>query len=107
MFIWEIKLKEELKLLLKSNPIMESDLDIAFNKAFDKVSGLKQPVAPDVMLKLYAFYKQATVGNNFSFKNEQNVRNAFKLNAWMQLKGMSAENAKKEYIKLVHTFIKS
>jgi acyl-CoA-binding protein len=85
---------------------MESNLDIAFKKAFDKVSGLKEPIAPDIMLKLYAFYKQATVGNNFSFENEQNVRNAFKFNAWMQLKGMSIKNAKKEYIKLVDTFIK-
>lgn len=85
---------------------MESDLDIAFKKAFDTVSSLEDPVAPDIMLKLYAYYKQATIGNNFSFENEQNVRNAFKLNAWMQLKGMSRENAKKEYIKLVHTFIK-
>lgn len=85
---------------------MESNLDIAFKKAFDKVSGLKDPIAPDIMLKLYAFYKQATVGNNFSFESEQNVRNAFKFNAWMQLKGMSIKNAKKEYIKLVDTFIK-
>lgn len=85
---------------------MESNLDIAFKKAFDKVSSLKEPIAPDIMLKLYAFYKQATVGNNFSFESEQNVRNAFKFNAWMQLKGMSIKNAKKEYIKLVDTFIK-
>lgn len=85
---------------------MESNLDIAFKKAFDKVSGLKEPIAPDIMLKLYAFYKQATVGNNFSFDSEQNVRNAFEFNAWMQLKGMSIKNAKKEYIKLVDTFIK-
>jgi len=86
---------------------MKSNLDIAFNKAFDKVSSLKEPLAPDIMLKLYAFYKQATLGNNFSFENEQNVRNAFKFNAWMQLKDMPAEKAKKEYIKLVNSFIES
>ena len=46
-----------------------------------------------------SIYKKATVGNNFSFDSEQNVRIAFKFNAWMQLKGMSIKNAKKEGIK--------
>jgi acyl-CoA-binding protein len=84
---------------------MESDLDIAFKKAFKKISELKKGVAPDVMLKFYAFYKQANFGNNFSFNTDLNVRSAFKFNAWMQLNGMSAEEAKKEYIRLAKTIL--
>lgn len=64
---------------------------------------LKQAVAPDVMLKFYAYNKQANFGNKFSVNSELDVRSAFKFNAWMQLNGMSAEEAKKEYIKLAKT----
>ena len=85
---------------------MDSDLDIAFKKAFDKISNLKEGVAPDIMLKFYAFYKQANYGSKFSFNSGLNVRSAFKFNAWMQLNGMSAKQAKKEYIMLAETILK-
>lgn len=79
------------------------DLDIEYKASFDKVSKLKQAVAPDIMLKFYAYYKQANFGNKFSFNSEADIRSAFKFNAWMQLNGMTAEEAKKEYIKLAKT----
>ena len=84
---------------------MESDLDIAFKKAFDKISALKKGVAPDIMLKFYAYNKQANFGNKFSFNSNLNVRSAFKFNAWMQLNGMPSKQAKEEYIKLADTIL--
>ena len=84
---------------------MKSHLDIKFNDAFDKISKLRKVLAPDIMLKFYAYNKQANFGNNFSFKSTMNVRSAFKFNAWMQLKGMPTEEAKKEYIKLAKTIL--
>jgi acyl-CoA-binding protein len=81
----------------------KTDLDKEYKAAFDKISMLKQAVAPDVMLKFYAYNKQANFGNKFSVNSELDVRSAFKFNAWMQLNGMSAEEAKKEYIKLAKT----
>jgi len=84
---------------------MKSHLDIKFNDAFDKISKLRKVLAPDIMLKFYAYNKQANFGNNFSFKSTMNVRSAFKFNAWMQLKGMPTEEAKKEYIKLANTIL--
>ena len=84
---------------------MQSDLDIAFKEAFNKISKLKEGVAPDNMLKLYAYYKQANFGNNFSFNSGLNIRSAFKFNAWMQLNGMTPEEAKKEYIKLANSIL--
>lgn len=84
---------------------MPKELDILFKEAFDKISDLKQALAPDVMLKFYAYYKQANFGSNFSFTETPNVRNAFKLNAWMQLKDMSSDEAKKEYIKLANSIL--
>jgi diazepam-binding inhibitor (GABA receptor modulating acyl-CoA-binding protein) len=86
--------------LLHKNNSADSNLDQKFQEAFDKISKLRKAVAPDVMLKFYAFYKQASFGNKFSFNSGSDVRSAFKFNAWMQLNGMSAEDAKKEYIKL-------
>jgi len=82
-----------------------SDLDKEFNDAFHKISALGKVIAPDTMLKFYAYYKQANFGNKFSFNNDLNVRNAFKLNAWMQLNGMKPDDAKKEYIALANTVL--
>lgn len=86
---------------------MSKSIDIQFQKAYKIVSSMSQDqFAPDVMLKLYAYYKQATYGDNnpeYLEENELDLRNGFKLNAWVQLRGMSVENAKKEYIKIVNT----
>jgi diazepam-binding inhibitor (GABA receptor modulator, acyl-CoA-binding protein) len=81
------------------------NLDDEFEVVFNKISKLRKALAPDVMLKLYAFYKQASFGNKFSFNSGLDVRSAFKFNAWMQLNGMSAEEAKKEYIKLANIIL--
>ena len=58
------------------------------------------------MLKLYAYYKQALAGDNFSYDGKVDVRDAFKFNAWTQLNGMTQEDAKKQYIKLVKNILK-
>lgn len=93
------------KLLQKNNDYSEN-LDQEFERTFKKISKFKKAVAPDVMLKLYAYYKQATYGNNFSFNSSLDVRSAFKFNAWIQLNGMSPDRAKKEYIKLAKKILK-
>ena len=85
---------------------MANDLDIQFKKAYVKASCLKEKLPPDVMLKLYAYYKQAVKGDQFTFNNNQDLRNAFKFNAWIQLQGMNESQAKQEYIKLVNSIIK-
>lgn len=85
---------------------MINDLDIKFNKAYKKASSMQEKLPPDVMLKLYAYYKQAVKGDQFSFNANADLKNAFKFNAWMQLKGMSEDEAKQEYINLVNSIIK-
>ena len=84
---------------------MNVSLDIKFTKAFNDLSELEENLAPDIMLKLYAYYKQAVIGNTFSYGREVDVRDAFKFNAWTQLNGMTQENAKKQYIKLVKNIL--
>ncbi len=84
----------------------QTSLDIQFKEAYKVISELSQDqFAPDIMLKLYAYYKQATYGDNnleYIETNKLDLRNRFKLNAWIQLRGMSIDNAKKEYIKIVN-----
>jgi len=87
------------KLSQKNN----TELDKEYTAAFDKISKLKQALAPDIMLKFYAYYKQANFGNKSIVKSGSDVRSAFKFNAWVQLKGMSSEQAKKEYIELANS----
>lgn len=85
---------------------MTFDLDKAYKEAYNKVSNLTEKLPPDIMLRLYAYHKQAEKGDNFSFNPQRDVKSAFKLNAWMQLKGMDENKAKQEYIDLVNTILK-
>ena len=87
---------------------MSKDLNLLFEKAFKKASDTSMKFPPDTLLKLYAYYKQATNGDGFTFNanSDDNLRDAFKFNAWMQLKGMTEDNAKQEYINLVNSIIK-
>ena len=82
------------------------ELDKEFQKAYQKVNQTSQKVPPDLMLRFYAYYKQATEQEGiYKPSGENDVRSAFKLNALLQVKGISAEEAKLKYIELVNEFI--
>lgn len=88
---------------------MNSKLEIDFKEAFKRISETEKSIPSDVLLRLYAYYKQAVKGDTFTPKkveNEPDLRNAFKFNAWVQLKGMSAEEAKQEYVSLANEVLK-
>lgn len=79
-----------------------SSLEEKFNTAFEIASNMTQKVPPDIMLKFYAYYKQATKGKNYKQPTGGiPLKNAFKLNAWLQIKNLSVEEAKHKYIELV------
>jgi len=84
----------------------DSKLQKNFDMAYAKASAMATPLPQDVMLLFYAYYKQATSGDNFSFNANFDVRNAFKFNAWMQLKGITPDEAKLKYIELVNKYTK-
>ncbi len=85
---------------------MDKDLDIAFDRAYIVASNTKKKLPPDVMLQFYAYYKQATRGNNYTEPSgDSELRSAFKLNAWFQLSYLTEEEAKLEYIKLVKKYL--
>lgn len=78
-------------------------LDKQFKEAYKIASNVTKKLPPDVMLQLYAYYKQATIGDlsDVSLEHTENLRSAFKLNAWLQVQKTSSTEAKKKYIKLV------
>ena len=56
----------------------------------------------DIMLMAYAYYKQATVGDNDrTLTDTQNIVVVFKHRTWENLRGMEKEDAMRNYIKLI------
>jgi len=76
-----------------------------FSKAVDFVNEYNDSLPPDLMLKLYAYYKKAT-NNSDNPKSKTPLINAFKANALIQAKNINKEQAMKAYIKLVKKEIK-
>ena len=75
-----------------------------FNQAVARSKTLTEKPGNDVLLQLYALYKQATEGD----VNIDPPANAFdfvakaKFNAWESLKGKSKDAAMQEYVDLVN-----
>jgi acyl-CoA-binding protein len=81
-----------------------SDLDARFAAATEASKTLPERPDNETLLSLYALYKQATVGD------VEGKRPGFmdpvgraKFDAWEQIKGMSAEDAKAGYADLVES----
>ncbi len=85
-----------------------SDLDSRFDEAVALATDMTQASLPqDMQLRLYACYKQATQGNvELNQTSSFHLRDAFKTNAWMQIKHLSVEDAKEQYISLIQSLIK-
>jgi diazepam-binding inhibitor (GABA receptor modulating acyl-CoA-binding protein) len=84
-------------------------LENLFEEAFANAQLVPQDSVPqDLQLVLYGLYKQSTSGvtKSMHFQNPQDIRNAFKLNAWMQVKHLTIEEAMTEYIKIINNLMK-
>lgn len=83
----------------------KEDIDIRFQKAVEIASKMTQASLPqDVQLRLYAYYKQATYGSlNYNHTESSDLRNAFKINAWIQISHLSVEKAKEKYIEIINS----
>lgn len=79
-----------------------TETDQLFKEAFEKASATPIVLPPDVRLRLYAYYKQATrdYSHNFLYDEGDLIR-AFKFNAWKQVAHLTQEQAKILYIELV------
>ncbi|HEY9028570.1 MAG TPA: acyl-CoA-binding protein [Burkholderiaceae bacterium] len=81
-----------------------SDLDARFEKAVAESKTL--PEKPDNMtlLKIYALYKQSTVGDvDGKRPGFTDMVGRAKWDAWNELKGKEVEDAKQEYIDLIES----
>ncbi|OYU84807.1 MAG: phosphatidylserine decarboxylase [Flavobacterium sp. BFFFF2] len=87
----------------------KKDLDTRFWEAFEIASNMTESLPQDVMLRIYSYYKQATSGSitPFSSINSDDVRNAFKMNAWMQVGHLSPDQAKELYIQTIESVTSS
>ena len=84
----------------------DKDLDKLFEEAYERACNITSPLPPDVMLRIYAYYKQATVGMNMpNHYNTHNLRDAFKMNAWIQVSHLSREEAQQLYIETINSII--
>ena len=82
-----------------------TDLDRKFKKAFKIASAMTEKLPSDVMLRFYAYFKHATSKDSFENPSGNNeIRNAFKLNAWFQINNISIDDAKQKYIELVEEY---
>ena len=84
-------------------------LHTRFLKAFDAANSMDDILIPiDLRLQFYAYYKQATVSTSsfYSSNDPDQIRNAFKMNAILQVRNLSIEDAKLAYIELVNDTIK-
>ena len=82
-------------------------LHTRFEKAFAAANSMDDIDIPiDLRLQFYAFYKQASPNANFYRTGDPDmIRNAFKMNALLQVNSLTPDEAKLAYIELVNETI--
>lgn len=81
---------------------MTTDLNTAFEAAKAASMELSERPSNAVLLKLYALYKQGSVGDNAEPKpGFTDFVATAKWNAWNDLKGTAQDDAKQQYIDLI------
>ncbi|MFD1063905.1 acyl-CoA-binding protein [Winogradskyella litorisediminis] len=81
----------------------QSELDIEFEAAVKRVNDHQHPFPADFLLRLYAYYKKAT--NDYGRpSSKKQIINAFKTNALFQVKDITEDEAKRQYIDLVNRY---
>jgi diazepam-binding inhibitor (GABA receptor modulator, acyl-CoA-binding protein) len=76
-------------------------LEDKFKEYANAVKNIQKKPSDENLLKLYSFYKQATVGDvNTTCPSMFNYVNYTKWNAWYEHKGKSKNDAMIEYIKI-------
>lgn len=84
----------------------EEALHTDFWDAFKRVSEAKQDFPPDVLLQFYALYKQATQENTLNHQSgEHELVSAFKMNALLQVRDLTSDEAKKAYIEIANKYV--
>jgi diazepam-binding inhibitor (GABA receptor modulating acyl-CoA-binding protein) len=81
-----------------------SDLNADFTKAQQDAMSLTRRPGNDTLLKLYALYKQGTVGDvDGKRPGFTDLKGRAKYDAWADLKGTDKNTAQRQYIDLVNS----
>lgn len=81
----------------------KQEIDQLFKKAAEDVKKLSYTPSNEKLLELYAYYKQATIGDiNTERPYFYQVRDLAKWNAWNDIKGTMKLQAKVHYIRTVN-----
>jgi acyl-CoA-binding protein len=84
------------------------DLNKDFKQAQETVKKLKSRPSNDELLALYALYKQAESGDvSGSRPSMFNLKDRAKWDAWSEKKGVSKDQAMKDYTQLVGKLVKT
>ncbi len=79
-----------------------------FAKAQEDVKTLTKRPSDQQLLDLYAYFKQATEGDNQTSKPGMfDIKGQFKWNAWKEKAGLSAADAQQKYIDLVNALLET
>lgn len=80
----------------------EKNLEQEFLTAAENIKISGKNLDNDILLKLYGYYKQATVGDcTVECPSFWNFKEKAKYEAWEQHKGMKKTHGMKKYVKLV------
>lgn len=83
-----------------------ADVKAKFEKAAADVQKLKQKPDNDTLLKLYALYKQGSVGEVTGKRpGFTDFKGRAKYDAWAKLKGTAQKKAMEDYISLVNKLL--
>lgn len=81
-----------------------SKLKKSFEKAAADAQELSERPSNDVLLKMYALYKQATEGDVQGKRpGMMDIKGRAKYDAWAAVEGLSAEDAMQEYVDLIES----
>jgi diazepam-binding inhibitor (GABA receptor modulating acyl-CoA-binding protein) len=81
-----------------------ADLNATFEAAVAHSKNLSERPDNATLLKIYALYKQATVGDNSEKKPSfSDMVGRAKWDAWEKLKGTGADEAKQQYVDLIES----
>jgi acyl-CoA-binding protein len=81
-----------------------SDVDALFKQAHEDVQQLPERPGNLTLLRLYALYKQATLGDVQGDKpGFTDIVGKYKYDAWAALKGTAQDAAKQQYAELVES----
>lgn len=77
-----------------------------FDKAAEDIRKYGKDLSNDELLKLYSLFKQGKIGDcNKEAPGMLDVKEKYKYDAWMALKGKDQNEAKREYVEFVKKFL--